>query len=53
VDVRVDIDKHDIKLHIGGGFWEDLASIFEIFFKGTVVKEIRDQVSNALNTIIP
>jgi len=53
VDVIVNIDKNDIKLHIGGGFWEDLASIFEVFFKGTVVDEIRDQVKNALTTIIP
>lgn len=48
VDVLVNIDKNDIKLHIGGGFLEDLASIFKIFFKGTVVKEIRDQVTTAL-----
>jgi len=53
VDVIVNIDKSDITMHIGGGFWNDLASIFEPFFKGTVVDEIRDQVKNALSTIIP
>lgn len=53
VDVIVDINRNDIKLHIGGGFWSDLASLFTIFFKGTVVDMIRDSVTIALDTAIP
>lgn len=53
VDITVDINKKDIKLHIGGGFWNDLASIFEVFFKGTVVDEIRDNIKKAFETTIP
>jgi len=53
VDVLVDINRNDIKLHIGGGFWTDIASIFTVFFKGTVVDLIRDSVTTALETTIP
>lgn len=53
VDVIVDINRNDIKLHIGGGFWTDLASIFKVFFKSTVVNLIRDSVTAALETAIP
>lgn len=53
MDVLVDIDRGDIKLHIGGGFWTDLASIFEVFFKGTVVDAIRDGITGALTTTVP
>ena len=53
VDVLVDINRNDIKLHIGGGFWTDIASIFTVFFKGTVVDLIRDSVTLALQTTIP
>ena len=48
VDVLVDINRDDIKLHIGGGFWSDIGSLFTIFFKGTVVDMIRDSVTLAL-----
>lgn len=53
VDIIVDINRNDIKIHIGGGFWTDLASIFKVFFKGTVVDLIRDTVTSALATTIP
>jgi hypothetical protein len=53
VDVIVDIDRNDIKLHIGGGLYTDLASLFKVFFKGTVVDLIRDSVTTALNSAIP
>jgi len=49
----VNINKDDIKLHIGGGVWTDLASLFEVFFKGTVVDEIRDNITKALTTTLP
>lgn len=53
VDIGVDIDRDDIKLHMGGGFIANVASIFKVFFKGTVVDLIRDNVRNALTTLIP
>jgi len=53
VDVRVNINRNDIKIHIGGGFWTDLASIFKVFFKGTVVDLINTAVTQALDTKIP
>jgi len=53
VDVVVDINRNDIKLHIGGGFWSDIGSIFTVFFKSTVVNMIRDSVTAALTTKIP
>lgn len=53
VDVVVNINKSDIKLHMGGGFWTDLASIFEVFFKGTVVDDIVNGLKTALSTTLP
>jgi len=53
VDVVVDIDRNDIKIHLGGGFITDIASLFEVFFKGTVVDLIRDSVTTALETTLP
>jgi len=53
VDVIVDIDRNDIKIHLGGGFITDIASLFEVFFKGTVVDLIRDSVTTALKTTLP
>jgi hypothetical protein len=53
VDVTVNINKDDIKLHIGGGFWTDLASLFEVFFKSKVVSEINDNIKKALTTTLP
>jgi len=53
VDVVVDIDRDDIKMHIGGGFYTDLASIFEVFFKSTVVDSIIEHITYALQTTIP
>ena len=53
VDVLVDIDRNDIKLHIWGNIWTDFASAFEIFFKGTVVDDIRDAIRTTLETTVP
>ena len=53
VDVLVDIDRNDIKLHIWGNIWTDFASAFEIFFKGTVVDDIRDAIRSTLETTVP
>jgi hypothetical protein len=53
VDILVDIDKDDIKIHIGGGVWTDLASMFESLFKKTIADTIRDEVKSVLSTTIP
>jgi hypothetical protein len=53
VDVTVNINKDDIKLHIGGGFWPDLASPFEVFFKSKVVGLINDNIKTGLTTTLP
>ena len=37
VDLLVDIDRWDIRIHMFGNFWTDLASLFEVFFKSVVV----------------
>ena len=52
-DVDVQINRSDIKITIWGNFWTDLASLFEIFFKGTVASEIEDNVRIALETTLP
>jgi hypothetical protein len=49
VDVVVDIDRNDIKLHVSGNWLSDVGSIFTIFFKGTVVDLINDGVNAALS----
>jgi hypothetical protein len=51
--VLVNIDKNNIKLHIGGGFWTDLGSLFTVFFKGSVVDAINDGVKQALTQLVP
>jgi len=49
----VKIDRSDIKIHLGGGFITDIASLFEVFFKGTVASLIEDNVKLALQTTLP
>ena len=53
VDVTFNIDKDDIKLRIGGGVWTNLASLFKVFFKGTVVDQINLNVNKALSETLP
>jgi hypothetical protein len=53
VDVTVDIDRNDIKLHVSGNWLSDVGSIFTIFFKGTIVDLINDAVSTALTQALP
>ena len=53
VDVIVDIDRHDLKFHIHGNIWTDFASAFEVFFKGTVVDLIRDEIRDTLTKTLP
>jgi FlaG/FlaF family flagellin (archaellin) len=53
VDVTVDIDKNDIKLHVSGNWLSDVGSIFTVFFKGTIVDLINDGVETALTQALP
>lgn len=53
MDIDVDIDRNDIKIHIGGNIWTDLASAFEVFFKSSVVHAIQDAVTAGLQSGIP
>ena len=53
VDVKVDIDKDDIDIHIHGNIWSDFASMFESLFKDDIADLIRDTVTDVLNSEIP
>lgn len=53
VDVKCDISRHDIKIHLFGNLLTDIGSLFEVFFKGTVAKEIEKTINLALNTGVP
>jgi len=53
VKVDVDIDRRDIDIHLHGNIWTDFASLFEVFFKGTVIDMIDETATAALNTGIP
>lgn len=49
----MDIDRRDIDIHIKGNIISDFASLFEVFFKGTVIGMIEDTAELAMNTGIP
>ena len=53
VKVDLDIDRRDIDVHLHGNLWTDFASLFEVFFKGTIIGIIEDTAEAALNTGIP
>lgn len=53
VNVDMDIDRRDIKIHLHGNIWTDFAGLFEVFFKGTIIDMIEDTAVAALNTGIP
>ena len=53
VDVKVDIDRFDLNIKICGNIWSDFASLFEVFFVGTVAGTIEDTIKLTLQTIIP
>lgn len=52
-DIDVKINRNDIKIHLFGNLLTDFASLFEVFFKGTVASEIEDNVRIALETTLP
>ena len=53
VNVDMDIDRRDIKIHLHGNIWTDFGSLFEVFFKGTVIDMIQDTAEAAMNAGIP
>lgn len=53
MDLKVDIDRRDIKIHLFGNLLTDIGSLFEVFFKGTVVDLINKTVNFTLETGIP
>jgi len=53
VNVDMDIDRRDINIHMHGNIWTDFASLFEIFFKGTVIGMIEDTAEATMNAGIP
>ena len=53
VNVDFEISRRHLDIHLHGNIWTDLGSLFEVFFKGTVVGLIEDTVETTLNTGIP
>lgn len=52
-NVDVDINRFDINIQIYGNIWSDFASIFEVFFVGTVADLIDDAMTYGLQNGIP
>jgi len=53
VDIVVDINRNDIKLHISGNWLSQIGSIATVFFKGTVVDLINDAITTGLGDTLP
>ena len=53
VDVVCNINRFDINIKLWGNFYTDLASLFEVFFVGTVAGLIEDTVRTALSVELP
>lgn len=53
VDVKCDINRFDINIKLWGDFITDFASLFEVFFVGTVAGLIEDTITITLNKGIP
>lgn len=53
VDIDVDINRFDINIQIYGNIWSDFASLFEVFFVGTVADLIDQAMTYGLQTGIP
>jgi hypothetical protein len=53
VDIVIDIDRNDIKIHISGNWLSDLGNIFTVFFKGPVVDAINVACNQALSETLP
>lgn len=53
VDVHCNINRFDINIKLWGNLLTDIASLFEVFFVGTVAGLIEDTVRTALDTVLP
>ena len=53
VDVVVDIDRNDLKFHIHGNIWTDMASVFVPLFKGAILDAVTSAIDTALQTTAP
>jgi len=53
VDVKCDIDRHDIKIHLFGNLLTDFGSLFEVFFKGPIANELEKTIRATLTTVVP
>ena len=53
VDVKCNINRFDINIKMHGNILTDLASLFEVFFVGTVAGLIEESIVLTLNTGIP
>lgn len=52
-DTHCKINRHDISIHIGGSFVSDIASLFKVFFVGTVADQIETILNDALKKSLP
>jgi len=53
VDIENHINRFDINIKLGGNLITDFASLFEVFFVGTVADLIEETINLTLNTGIP
>jgi len=53
IDLNIDIDRFDIKVHVHGNIWADFADMFTIFFKKEVVNVIQETLTVTLETGVP
>lgn len=53
VDVQCNINRFDLNIKLFGNFATDLASLFEVFFVGTVADVIEDTVKLTLKRGVP
>ena len=53
VDVVVDINRNDLKFHIHGNIWTDMASVFIPLFKGAILDAVQSGIQTALQTTAP
>lgn len=52
-DVKVEINRGDIDVHIHGSIVGDIVNLFTFFFKGIVADQIEDNIRYALETTAP
>jgi hypothetical protein len=53
VDIKTNVDRFDINIKIWGNIWSDIASLFEVFFVGTVADLIEQAIIWGTGTEIP